>query len=170
MQRQVLSILVENQTGVLSRISGLFSRRGYNIDSLSVGVTEDPTVSRITVVTIGDDNVLYQIRQQLGKLIDVLEVAELPPDDSVTRELVLIKVRAEGQKRGEIISITEIFRANIIDVSLTTLTIEMTGSQNKIDALIQMMQPYGVCEIVRTGLTGLQRGATTIKSTVASDL
>jgi acetolactate synthase-1/3 small subunit len=168
MQRQVLSILVANQTGVLSRISGLFSRRGYNIDSLSVGVTEDPAVSRITVATSGDDNVLYQIRQQLGKLIDVLEVVELPPDDSVTRELILIKVRAEGQKRGEIISITEIFRASIIDVSLTTLTVEMTGSQNKIDALIQMMQTYGVREIVRTGLTGLQRGAATIKEMAAA--
>lgn len=164
MQRHVLSILVVNQTGVLSRVSGLFSRRGYNIDSLSVGVTEDPAVSRITVAAYGDDQVLYQIQQQTAKLVDVLEVVELLPDASVTRELALIKVSAGSRERGEIISIAEIFRANVIDVSHTTLTVEMTGAQNKIEAFIQLLTPFGVKETVRTGLTGLQRGCGTIKS------
>ena len=160
--RHVISILVENHSGVLSRVSGLFSRRGYNIDSLSVGVTEDSRYSRITIVSFGDDNIIYQIHKQLEKLIDVLEVTELAPEDSVCRELALIKVNADAGARSEIVSIAEIFRANIIDVSHSTLTVEMTGDQSKIEAFTQLLVPYGIKEIVRTGLTGIQRGAVTL--------
>jgi len=159
----VISILVNNQSGVLSRVSGLFSRRGYNIDSLSVGVTEDRGHSRITVVAFGDDNVIYQIHKQLEKLIDVLEVTELAPETSVFRELALIKVSVDAPSgRSEIIGIAEIFRANVIDVSHTTLTMELTGDQSKIEAFTQLLAPYGIVEIVRTGLSGIQRGANTL--------
>ena len=161
--RHVISILVENHSGVLSRVSGLFSRRGYNIDSLSVGITDDSRYSRITVVAFGDDNIIYQIHKQLEKLIDVLEVTELSPEDSVFRELVLIKVNADAKARSEIFSIAEIFRANVIDVSHTTLTMELTGDQSKIEAFSQLLIHYGIKEIVRTGLTGIQRGADTLK-------
>jgi acetolactate synthase-1/3 small subunit len=159
----VISILVENHSGVLSRVSGLFSRRGYNIDSLSVGVTEDPRFSRITVAAFGDGNIIYQIHKQLEKLIDVLEVTELAPENSVYRELALIKVNAGARARSEIISIADIFRANVIDVSHTTLTVELTGDQSKIEAFTQELIPYGIKEIVRTGLTGVQRGAAALK-------
>jgi len=159
----VISILVENQSGVLSRVSGLFSRRGYNIDSLSVGVTEDPKYSRITVAAYGDDNIIYQIHKQLEKLVDVLEVTELAPDNSVYRELALIKVSVESpSERSEIIGIAEIFRANVIDVSHTSLIMEVTGDQSKVDAFTQLLEPYGIKEIVRTGLSGIQRGADTL--------
>ncbi|MDR2648325.1 MAG: acetolactate synthase small subunit [Clostridiales bacterium] len=161
--RHVISILVENHSGVLSRVSGLFSRRGYNIDSLSVGVTENPRFSRITIAAFGDDNIIYQIHKQLEKLIDVLEVTELESENSVCRELALIKVRADAGARSEIISIADIFRANVIDVSHAALTVEMTGDQSKIEAFIQLLVPYGIREIVRTGLTGVQRGAATLK-------
>ena len=158
MDKHVISILVENNAGVLSRVSGLFSRRGYNIDSLSVGETEDPKYSRITVVTRGDDGVITQICNQLKKLIVVERVIVLDPKASVFRELTLIKVKAGAEKRSEIISIAEIFRAGIIDVSSDALTIEVTGTQGKIKALINLLEPYGVVEIVRTGLTAIQRG------------
>jgi acetolactate synthase-1/3 small subunit len=154
---------VENHSGVLSRVSGLFSRRGYNIDSLSVGVTEDPLYSRITVVCVGDDGIIDQIQKQVEKLIDVIETTELLPTDSVWRELALVKVSADAAKRSEIISIAEIFRANVIDVSLTTLTVEMTGTQNKIEAFTQLLAPYGILEIVRTGLAGIQRGSGSLR-------
>ena len=159
----MISILVENQSGVLSRVSGLFSRRGYNIDSLSVGVTEDPKFSRITVAAFGDDNIIYQIHKQLEKLVDVLEVTELAPEMSVYRELALIKVNVvTPSERSEIIGIAEIFRANVIDVSHTTLTMELTGDQSKIEAFTQLLIPYGIKEIVRTGLSGIQRGENTL--------
>ena len=160
--RHVISILVKNHSGVLSRVSGLFSRRGYNIDSLSVGVTEDPRYSRITIAAFGDGNIIYQIHKQLEKLIDVLEVTELVFENSVYRELAFVKVSADAAKRSEIISIAEIFRANVIDVSHTTLTVEMTGDINKIEAFIQLLIPYGIKEIVRTGLAGIQRGPDTL--------
>ena len=164
MNRHVISILVENQSGVLSRVSGLFSRRGYNIDSLSVGVTEDARYSRITVVAFGDDNIIYQIHKQLEKLVDVLEVTELAPENSVYRELALIKVSVESpSERSEVISIAEIFRAGVIDVSHTSLTMEVTGDQSKVDAFTQLLTPYGIKEIVRTGLSGIQRGAVTLR-------
>ena len=146
MNRHVLSVLVENQSGVLSRVSGLFSRRGYNIDSLSVGVTEDPSVSRMTIVVRGDDYILEQIKKQLNKLIDVIKVIELDPKQSVFRELMLIKVNARENSRASIIEIVDIFRASVVDVSSETLTVEMTGDEDKIEAFINLMKPYGIRE------------------------
>jgi len=163
-KRYILSVLVENQSGVLSRVSGLFSRRGYNIDSLSVGETEDPGISRMTIVVRGDSYILEQIKKQLNKLIDVIKVIELNKDKSVFRELMLIKVNAKENSRASIIEIVDIFRANVVDVSNETLTIEMTGDENKIEAFVSLMKPYGIREIVRTGLTALERGSKEIKS------
>ena len=164
MNRHVLSILVENQSGVLSRVSGLFSRRGYNIDSLSVGETEDPKVSRMTIVVRGDDNILEQIKKQLNKLIDVIKIVELDTQQSVFRELALIKVKTSMASRASIIEIVDIFRAKIVDVANETLTVEMTGDERKIEAFIKIMEPYGISEIVRTGLTALERGNKDIKN------
>lgn len=158
MNRHVLSVLVENQSGVLSRVSGLFSRRGYNIDSLTVGVTEDPKTSRMTLVVRGDDWVLEQIKKQLNKLIDVIKVMEMKPSQSVFRELVLIKVDAPPEARPGIISTIDIFRAKVVDVGKESLTAEITGDDSKVDAFIMLMSPYGIREIVRTGLTALERG------------
>lgn len=166
MGRHVLSILVENQAGVLSRICGLFSRRGYNIDSLSVGVTEDQGVSRITVSLNCDDTIIEQIIKQLEKLIDVIRVVELDEKRAVFRELALIKVISSPQTRSEIISIVDIFRANIIDVGTESLTIEITGDESKIDAFRSLMTPFGIKEIVRTGITALCRGNNPIKKNV----
>jgi acetolactate synthase-1/3 small subunit len=163
MNRHVLSVLVENQSGVLSRVSGLFSRRGYNIDSLSVGETEDPKVSRMTIVVRGDDYILEQIKKQLNKLIDVIKIIELDPRQSVFRELALIKVKT-GDNRASIIEIVDIFRAKIVDVANETLTVEMTGDEAKIEAFLSLMEPYGIAEIVRTGLTALERGNREIKN------
>ncbi len=163
MNRHVLSVLVENQSGVLSRVSGLFSRRGYNIDSLSVGVTEDPDVSRMTIVVRGDDYILEQIKKQLNKLIDVIKIIELKPNQSVYRELALIKIRSEAAHRASIIEIVDIFRAKIIDVANESLTAEITGDEGKIAAFLELMEPYGIKEIVRTGLTALERGNMEIK-------
>lgn len=155
--------MVENQSGVLSRISGLFSRRGYNIDSLSVGVTENPAFSRVTIVTSGDEFVIAQIKNQVEKLVDVVRVVELATDSSVMRELALIKIKAAEQTRSAIVGIVDIFRAKIIDVSASSVTVEMTGETSKIDAFLSLAETYGVEEIARTGLTGLQRGAAFIK-------
>ncbi|TCK98438.1 acetolactate synthase small subunit [Natranaerovirga hydrolytica] len=158
MKKLVLSVLVANHSGVLSRVAGLFSRRGYNIDSLSVGVTQDPDTSRMTIVARGDDQNLEQIKKQLNKLIDVKKIVELPSEESVYRELALIKVKATEENRASITGITDIFRAKIIDVATESLTIEITGDQSKLDALIELLSPYGIKETVRTGLTGIKRG------------
>ncbi len=159
MKRMVLSILVENTAGVLSRVAGLFSRRGYNIDSLTVGETQDPKISRMTVLAHGDDQILEQIRKQLMKLEDVLEIKELAQGFSVTRELILVKVEASDKDRVAIISIADIFRAKIVDVALESLMIELTGNQDKIDAFIRLLGQYNIKELVRTGITGLTRGS-----------
>jgi len=164
MKKHVLSVLVENHSGVLSRISGLFSRRGYNIDSLSVGETEDPTVSRMTIVADADESTLEQIKKQLNKLIDVIKIIELKEDDAIYRELTLIKIAADEKTRAEIIEIANIFRAHIVDVSKNTLVVEATGDQGKITALTSMLQPYGIREIIRTGLTALKRGEKELKN------
>lgn len=164
MNRHILSILVENHAGVLSRVSGLFSRRGYNIDSLSVGVTEKPEFSRITIVVNCDDAVIEQIIKQVEKLVDVVRVVELNSERGVFRELALVKVETTSVTRPEIISIVGIFRANIIDVASEALTIEITGDQSKIKAFTDMMEPFGIKEIVRTGLTALCRGSNPIKN------
>lgn len=158
MERKVLSILVDNTAGVLSRVSGLFSRRGYNIDSLTVGETADPRYSRMTVVVNGDDQVLDQIRKQLNKLVDVVDIKELKEDSSVCRELALIKVRCNSKDRQSVISIADIFRAKIVDVSSESLIVEMTGAQSKLDAFIKLLEGYEILELARTGISGLSRG------------
>lgn len=158
MNRLVLSLLVENNPGVLSRVAGLFSRRGYSIDSLSVGKTNEPNISRMTVVANGDKLILNQIEKQLSKLVDVIEIFPLPEKESVFRELVLIKVEADEASRPSIVSIVDIFRARIIDVAPASLVIEATGDQSKIDGLLAMLEGFNVVEIVRTGLSGMKRG------------
>ena len=158
MQKKVFQLLADNTSGVLSRISGLFSRRGYNIESITAGVTADPRYSRVTIVTSGDDEILEQIEKQLGKLVDVLSIKELTPGESVYRELVLIKVRAEAEKRQSLISLTDVFRAKIIDVAPESLIIELTGDQSKIDAFIGLLDGYEILELARTGIAGLGRG------------
>ncbi|MBE0448625.1 MAG: acetolactate synthase small subunit [Actinobacteria bacterium] len=154
----ILSVLVENKPGVLARVSGLFSRRGFNIDSLAVGPTEDPEISRMTIVVDADDLKLEQITKQLYKLVNVLKISDLDPKDSVQRELVLIKVNVPSNARAEVVETANIFRANIIDVSKSTLTIEITGTADKIQALEDLLRPYGIKELVRTGKIALARG------------
>ena len=158
MQKKVFQILVDNTAGVLSRISGLFSRRGYNIESITAGVTADPRYTRITIVASGDDVILEQIEKQVAKLVDVRNIKELKPEDSVYRELALIKVRANAADRQGILSISDIFRAKVIDVSAESITMELTGSQSKIEAFLKMLETYEILELARTGLAGLERG------------
>lgn len=159
MRRMVLSILVDNTSGVLSRVAGLFSRRGYNIDSISSGVTQDPKFSRLTVAVTGEELTLEQIEKQLEKLEDVREIIELTPNNAVCRELVLIKVMADAEQRQSVISIAGVFRANVVDVALDSLMIELTGNPNKLDAFIKLLDGFVIKELVRTGLTGLTRGS-----------
>ena len=159
MRRQVLSLLVENTPGVVSRISGLFSRRGYNIDSFSSGVTADPKYTRITIVATGDEQILEQIEKQLAKLEDVLDIKKLEEGTSITRELVLVKIRVEEHQRQAIVNVTNIFRGKIVDVSLDSMIIELVGTQNKLDAFLELLVGYEVLELARTGITGLTRGS-----------
>ncbi|MBD5445357.1 MAG: acetolactate synthase small subunit [Lachnospiraceae bacterium] len=158
MHRKVFQLLVDNTSGVLSRISGLFSRRGYNIESITAGVTADSRYTRITIVTSGDDEILDQIEKQVAKLVDVRDIKELEPNDSVFRELALIKVKVSAEQREGVISVANIFRANIIDVSPESLIIELTGNQNKIEAFISLLDGYEILELARTGIAGLGRG------------
>jgi len=158
MRTKVLSLLVDNTSGVLSRVSGMFSRRGYNIDSLTVGVTQDPKYSRMTVVVTGDDKILSQIKNQINKLEDVVQVTELKDGESVCRELVLIKVKASPEERQQIISVANVYRANIVDVSPDSLMVELTGNASKIQAFINLLDGFEIKELVRTGITGLTRG------------
>jgi acetolactate synthase I/III small subunit len=162
MNVRVLQLLVDNTSGVLSRISGLFSRRGYNIESITAGVTADPRFTRITIVTSGDEDVLIQIEKQVSKLIDVRDVKVLKPEDSVYRELVLIKVRCNAVERQSVISITDVFRAKIIDVGKESLIIEITGNQDKIAAFIGLLDGFEILEIARTGIAGLGRGTANV--------
>lgn len=159
MRRMVLSILVDNTAGVLSRVAGLFSRRGYNIDSLTVSETEDNRFSRMTVAVSGDDFILEQIRKQLDKLEDVREIIELKDVKSVCRELVLVKIEADQNQRQSIIAVADIFRAKIVDVSKDSLIVELTGNQAKINAFIKLLDGFVIKELVRTGVTGLTRGS-----------
>ena len=154
----ILSLLVDNTSGVLSRIAGLFSRRAYNIESLTVGVTTNPAISRMTIVSKGDDRVLHLIVEQLRKQEDVRDIKVLERGNSVVREEILIKVRADVTNRRDIIAIADIFRANIIDVQKDSLIVELTGGQSKLAALIDMLSGYEIAEIARTGITGLSRG------------
>lgn len=157
-KRMILSILVDNTSGVLSRVSGLFSRRGYNIDSLTVGETENSKVSRMTVAVTGDESILEQITKQLSKLEDVKEIVELLPDSSVCRELILVRVAANREQRTEINTIANIFRAKVVDVSEEYMMMELTGTTSKVDAFIKLLDGFEINELVRTGITGLTRG------------
>lgn len=159
--QHTITALVENRPGVLARVAGLFARRGFNIESLAVSITEDPSVSRMTIVVGGDDAVLEQITKQLNKLIDVIKVVDYKGIPIVERELALIKVSAEPGVRSEIMQIVDIFRAKIIDVSDKTFTVEVTGSVEKIDAIEKLLEGYGIKEVVRTGRIAMMRGAKT---------
>ena len=157
-RKHVLSVLVENKPGVLTRISGLFARRGFNIDTLAVGPTEDETVSRMTIVLDGAAHPIDQVTKQLHKLVNVIKIRDLEPRDTIAREMALFKVSADGSSRGEIMQLAEIFRARIIDVSGRTVTIEVTGTADKIQAFEQRVRPFGLVEMVRTGEIAIARG------------
>ena len=161
--KHTISILVENHAGVLSRISGLFSRRGFNIDSLAVGETDDPKISRITIVADGDEHTVEQLEKQLNKLIDTLKVKALAPEELLSRELQLIKIDATPQQRSEILTICEIMGTKIADISATTLTLEISDTTQHLDRFQELIKPYGIKEIVRTGVITIQKGAETIK-------
>jgi acetolactate synthase-1/3 small subunit len=158
MHKKAFQLIVDNTAGVLSRISGLFSRRGYNIESITAGVTADPRFTRITIVASGDDEILDQIEKQVGKLVDVRDIRELEPDSSVFRELALIKVRANAKEREGIIAVANVFRAKIVDVGAESLVIEVTGSQSKLEAFLNLLSGYEILELARTGIAGLTRG------------
>ena len=163
MNKRVLSLLVDNTSGVLSRVAGLFSRRGYNIDSLSVGETADPRYSRMTIVVKGDEMTLDQITKQLAKLIDVADIKILEDGTSVARELILVKVRVDAQDRQEVITVANIFRGNIIDVGTDSLIVELTGHQSKLDAFMSLLEGHEILELARTGITGLSRGSSDVR-------
>jgi len=162
-RKHTIAVLVENKFGVLSRVAGLFSARGYNIESLSVGETLDPTVSRMTLVVRGDQFVIEQVVKQLHKLIDVIKVSDLTQDSHVERELVLMRVNAEPQHRAEILRTADIFRAKVVDVTPTTFTLEVTGDETKLDAIIELLRPMGIQELVRTGKVAIARASKTAK-------
>jgi len=162
--RYTLAILVNNQPGVLMRVVSLFSRRGYNIDSLSVGETENEEVSRITIVVSGDRPVVEQIKKQVGKLIDVKRVYEMTQTRSLQRELVMVKVSTEGESRSQVVELAQIFKAKIIDVTASTVSLEMTGSLDKIQSFLDLMMPFGIVELARTGITALERGSRALSS------
>lgn len=157
--KHTICVKVENHFGVLARVSGLFSARGYNIDSLCVGETEDPSVSRMTVVVHGDDRILDQIIKQLNKLVDTIEVIDLTAESFVERELVMVKVQVDGPRRNEVIAIANIFRAKVVDCSEKSVIVEATGSEGKVEAFIDMMRPFGIKELVRTGEIAISRSA-----------
>ena len=159
MQKMVLSILIDNTPGALSRVVGLFSRRGYNIDSFSSGVTADPRYTRITIVASGDEQILEQIEKQLAKLEDVRNIKKLEPGTSVTRELILVKIKAKDTERQAILSVTNIFHGKVVDVTNDSMVIELTGHQDKLDAFMDLLQGYEILELARTGITGLTRGS-----------
>ncbi len=158
-KKHTIGVLVENRFGVLSRVAGLFSARGYNIESLSVGETLDPTVSRMTLVVKGDEFIIEQVMKQLHKLIDVIKVIDLSEEDHVERELVLLKVNAEPANRAEILRTADIFRAKVVDVTPTAFTLETTGDESKINAIVELLRPFGIQELVRTGKVAIARGS-----------
>ncbi|MEO7320987.1 MAG: acetolactate synthase small subunit [Nitrosospira sp.] len=161
--RHIISLLMENEAGALSRVAGLFSSRGYNIESLTVAATEDPTLSRMTLVTAGSDDVVEQITKQLNKLIEVVKVVDLSDGDHIERELMLIKIRAVGRDREEIKRMADIFRGRIIDVTDKSYTIELTGTGSKLDAFLEAMERSAILETVRTGASGIGRGERILK-------
>lgn len=158
MEKHVLSLLVENNSGVLSRIAGLFSRRGYNIDSLSVGETENKRISRMTIVVTGDDHTLEQIKKQLNKLIDTIKIVEMKPGNTIMKEVMLLKLKADASSRTEIIEVSNIFRAKIIDVSTETITLELLGDETKISGFLELLKNYPIVELIRSGMIAIERG------------
>jgi acetolactate synthase-1/3 small subunit len=162
-RKHTIAVLVENKFGVLSRVAGLFSARGYNIESMSVGETLDATVSRMTLVVRGDEFVIEQVVKQLHKLIDVIKVTDLTQEDHVERELVLVRVNAEPQHRAEILRTADIFRAKVVDVTPSTFTLEVTGDESKLDAIVELLRPMGIQELVRTGKVAIARGSKTAR-------
>ena len=167
--KRTLSILVENQSGVLARVAGLFSRRGFNIESLSVAPTADPTLSRIPLVPLVDEKELEQLTKQLHKLVDVVKISDITEDDHIERELALIKVAAQPSNRQEILQVVDIFRARVVDVSERSVVVEVTGDQAKVDAMEQLLRPYGIREMVRTGKVAMVRGARTAPQVVREE-
>lgn len=157
-RKHTLAVIVENRPGVLTRVTTLFRRRGYNIESLAVGETENPSISRITIMVMGDEKVLEQVTKQLYKLVDVIKIVDITDKRSVERELVMIKVRADVNVRAEIVQIVDIFRARIVDIGRTSLIIEVTGDSGKIDAIVESLKPFGIIELVRTGIIAMVRG------------
>ena len=162
--QHTIAVIVENKSGALTRVAGLFSRRSFNIDSLSVGATENPDYSRMTITVQGDRDVLEQVIKQLSKLVNVIRVSELEPGESIERELAIIKVSADKESRSEIMQIVNIFRAKIIDVSQKSMIIEVTGDEEKIDAIVQLLRQFGIKEMARTGKVSMVRGARVIKA------
>jgi acetolactate synthase-1/3 small subunit len=162
MSKHTLSVLVENKPGVLARIAALFSRRGFNIDSLAVGPTEHPDISRMTIVVNVEDLPLEQVTKQLNKLVNVIKIVELDPAQAVRRELVLVKVKADNETRSQIVEIVQLFRAKTVDVSPDAVTIEATGSSDKLEAMLRMLEPYGIKELVQSGMVAIGRGARSI--------
>ena len=160
-RKHIISLLVENKPGVLARISGLFSRRGFNIDTLAVGPTDDERISRITLTVDGAKHPIDQVTKQLHKLVNVLKIRDLEPGETVARELALFKIAAEGESRGQVMQFAQIFRANVIDVSKRSLTVEVTGTDDKIEAFEELVRPYGLVEMVRTGEIAVARGRST---------
>jgi acetolactate synthase I/III small subunit len=165
MSRHTLSVLVENKPGVLARVSGLFSRRGFNIESLAVGQTEHPEISRMTIVVAVDELPLEQVTKQLNKLVNVIKIVELEPAAAVNRELLLVKVRADATVRSQVLETVRLFRAKVVDVSPEALTVEATGTGDKLEALLRMLEPYGVREMVQSGMVAIGRGARSITAT-----
>jgi acetolactate synthase-1/3 small subunit len=160
--RHTLSVLVENKPGVLARIAGLFSRRGFNIDSLAVGPTEHPEVSRMTIVVNVEESPLEQVTKQLNKLVEVIKVVELDREASVNRELLLVKVKADAGSRGEVLELVQLFRAKVVDVATDAVTIQIVGNQGKLDDFLRVLEPYGVRELVQSGVVAIGRGSRSI--------
>jgi len=155
--KHTLAVLVENSPSVLSRVAGLFSRRGYNIESLAVGVTDNPEISRMTIVVSGDDHVLGQIIKQLNKLVEIIKVSNLKPEETIERELALFKIKVNKANRSEVIQIVDIFRAQIVDVSMNSLVISITGTNDKVNAIEKLLRNFGILEVVRTGTIAINR-------------
>ncbi|MFZ2538713.1 MAG: acetolactate synthase small subunit [Oscillospiraceae bacterium] len=162
--KHTISILVENHAGVLSRISGLFSRRGFNIDSLAVGITEDSTISRITIVVDGDDHTVEQVEKQLNKLIDVIKLKRLLPEETISRELMLIKVECSPKTRGDIMDVARVMEAKVCDISKSTMTIEISDTCERVEIIMELLLPYKILEVVRTGTIALEKGTNIIKA------
>jgi acetolactate synthase I/III small subunit len=162
MSRHTLSVLVENKPGVLARIAGLFSRRGFNIDSLAVGPTEHPEVSRMTIVVNVEDSPLEQVTKQLNKLVEVIKIVELDPEASVSRELLLVKIRADATTRGQVLEIVQLFRAKVVDVGTDAVTVQVVGNQGKLEDFLRVVEPFGVRELVQSGMVAIGRGSRSI--------